>query len=134
MPGNIEDKIAPWTDVINIYTKSHQKFHPVEFIPLVFMRGHTFDNSIVIADEMQNSTPEQMKTLLSRIGYNTKLIVNGDPFQTDIQGLNGLTDITDKMSSYGESEYYDTIELTMDDIKRSAFAKFIYTLYEQNNS
>lgn len=133
LPGNIEDKTAPWTDVINIYTKSHHKSHSVEFIPLVFMRGHTFDNCIVIADEMQNSTPEQMKTLLSRIGYNSKVIVNGDPFQSDIPGVNGLTDITEKMNSFGESEYYDTIELTIDDIKRSEFAKFIYSLYEQND-
>jgi phosphate starvation-inducible PhoH-like protein len=126
LPGNIEDKTAPWTDVINIYTQSH----PVHFIPLVFMRGHTFDNSIVIADEMQNSTPEQMKTLLTRIGYNTKLIINGDPFQSDIQDANGLIDITHRVEEYGESEYFDLIELTYSDIKRSEFAKFIHTLYE----
>jgi phosphate starvation-inducible protein PhoH and related proteins len=128
LPGNIDDKIAPWTDVIDNYTKSS----PVEFIPLVFMRGHTFDNSIVIADEMQNSTPEQMKTLLSRIGYNTKLILNGDPYQSDIRDENGLHDITERMTKYGDCEYYDFIELTKEDIKRSEFVKFIYTLYEND--
>ena len=96
------------------------------------MRGHTWDNSIILADEMQNSTPEQMKTLLTRVGRNTKLIINGDNSQSDIGIPNGLSDLRSRLTTT-EDEYFDVIQLTSDDIKRSPFVKFIHELYEDEN-
>ena len=127
LPGTLEEKSAPWTDVIHAYA-----YRPFTFIPLTFMRGHTWDNSIILADEMQNSTPEQMKTLLTRVGRNTKLIINGDNSQSDIGIPNGLSDLRSRLTTT-EDEYFDVIQLTSDDIKRSPFVKFIHELYEDEN-
>ena len=62
------------------------------------MRGRTFHNSYVISDEMQNSSPHQMKTLLTRIGENSKLIILGDTSQSDLTFKNGLEDILNKLN------------------------------------
>lgn len=61
------------------------------------MRGRTFNNTVIIADEMQNSTPNQMKMLLTRIGENTKLIITGDLEQSDLGEENGLAFLTHKL-------------------------------------
>ena len=58
----------------------------IEIVPIAYMRGRTFKNSYIIADEMQNSTPIQMKTMVTRIGENSKMVINGDPNQTDLRG------------------------------------------------
>jgi hypothetical protein len=60
------------------------------------MRGRTFKNSYIIADEMQNSTPNQMKIITTRIGDNSKMIITGDLNQSDLQGKNGLEDLIQK--------------------------------------
>ena len=60
--------------------------------PLAYMRGRTFKNSIIIADEMQNATPSQMKMLLTRIGENSRMVVTGDLQQADRMNSNGLLD------------------------------------------
>jgi phosphate starvation-inducible protein PhoH len=74
--------------------------------PLAFMRGRTFSESFIFADEMQNSTPEQMLMLLTRIGNNSKIVISGDLAQTDIgggrSGPNGLQDFVYK---YKKSKY-----------------------------
>jgi len=128
LPGSMLEKTAPWTDVIQNYTPENN----FEFIPLTFIRGHTWDNSIIIADEMQNSTCEQMKTLLTRVGYNTKLIINGDSNQSDLDVTNnGLVDLKHRLADieYFSRVDFDLIQLTSEDIKRSPFVKFIYELY-----
>ena len=80
----------------------------IEICPLAYMRGRTFDNCIIIADEMQNSTETQMKMILTRIGFNSKLIINGDLAQSDNK-RNGLLDFVNK---------YDTSKSNnKDDIK-----------------
>lgn len=126
LPGTVEDKSAPWTDVIHSYA-SNRHF---QFVPLTFMRGHTWDNAVILADEMQNATPEQMKTLLTRVGFNTKLIINGDSSQSDLERANGLDDLRNRLADIVDDEYFDWIQLTTDDIKRSPFVKFIHELYE----
>ena len=84
----------------------------IEIAPLGFMQGRTFKNSIIIADEMQNSTPNQMFMLLTRIGDNSKMIITGDPMQT-INENNGLSDIVIKLNNNYNSE----IEMIKDNIK-----------------
>ena len=85
--------------------------------PLGYMRGRTFNNTVIIADEMQNSTPNQMKMLLTRLGENTKLIVTGDLEQSDLGEENGLSELIYKMSGM-ELQYIEHVEMNDEDIVR----------------
>ena len=71
----------------------------IEIAPLAFMRGRTFNDSFIILDEAQNTTPEQMKMFLTRLGFNSKMVVTGDATQTDLprgtSGLKGVQSILD---------------------------------------
>ena len=84
LPGSIDDKLGPWVlpmmDMLSEYFTSSEiermKMRgTLEIAPLSFMRGRTFDDSFIVADEMQNSTINQMKMILTRIGYNSKMVV-----------------------------------------------------------
>jgi len=107
LPGDLMSKMAPWTrpvfDVFRQYWNAKQieamiQEGTIEVAPLAYMRGRTFENSVIIADEMQNATPSQMKMLLTRIGNGSKFIVTGDLDQHD-RGYeqNGLKDFTERM-------------------------------------
>jgi len=107
LPGDINAKMEPWTrplmDVLHEYYSPKDVLkmledQTIEISPLAFMRGRTFKNAYIIADEMQNATPGQMKMLLTRIGENSKIVVTGDVEQADRTNLNnGLLDIADKL-------------------------------------
>jgi len=108
LPGTLEDKISPYllplldalTDLVGpTMAKKLLDDGRIEFAPLAFMRGRTFKYSYVILDEAQNTTPEQMKLFLTRIGEGTQMAVNGDPLQSDLRGLpeNGLELATRKL-------------------------------------
>ena len=108
LPGDLNEKMAPWTrpifDVFEeyFYAKEIQGFIAegvLEISPLAYMRGRTFKNSIIIADEMQNATPSQMKMLLTRIGEHSRMVVTGDLQQADRMKSNGLLDFTNKVES-----------------------------------
>ena len=94
LPGDLNSKMEPWTrpifDVIQEYygpkeIKTMIDESVIEISPLAFMRGRTFKNAFIIADEMQNATPNQMKMLLTRIGDESRMAVTGDIQQTDRQ-------------------------------------------------
>lgn len=107
LPGNIIEKMDPWTrpliDVLREYY--HQKTieqmlldQVIEVSPLAYMRGRTFKRAWIIADEMQNATPAQVKMLLTRIGQNSKIVVTGDIEQADrIGNQNGLHDLWQRL-------------------------------------
>lgn len=137
LPGEVADKIAPWREPFDRVLRLHYgdsqleaKYngaHPsIEFIPLEHIRGRTFDNAYVILDEAQNTTPLQMKTLLTRIGQNSKLVINGDVDQVDIKGKSGLTDALEKLPGL-ESVAFAMFEEA--DIVRSGLVKRILTRY-----
>ena len=122
LPGEVERKMEPWTkptiEIFEKYLTRGEMNARVSIEPLGFMRGRTFDNSYIIADEMQNSTVNQMKMLLTRIGENTKIIVTGDVEQSDL-GLedNGLYDLLHRIGD-DELEYSERVKMTNDDIVR----------------
>ena len=108
----------------------------IEIIPIGFMRGRTFENTYVIADEMQNSSPGQMKMILTRLGENSKIVVTGDTSQCDIKLLeNGLDNLLKNLEKYYENKYemygnnIGIIKMNDDDIKRSVFVKKIIEIY-----
>ncbi|WP_051331766.1 PhoH family protein [Methylocaldum szegediense] len=103
MPGTLIEKYAPYLGPFwHVFNKRLGKSHlenlmkpgreRIQALPLGFMRGETFENAIVILDEAQNTTPEQMKMFLTRLGRGARLIIDGDESQKDIQGPSGLTD------------------------------------------
>jgi phosphate starvation-inducible PhoH-like protein len=93
------------------------------------MRGRTFKRSFIIADEMQNSSPNQMLMMLTRIGTDSKLVITGDLKQSDLSGVNGLVDFVEKLSNQKDHSLIQMIELTNVDIQRSAVVAEILEIY-----
>jgi phosphate starvation-inducible PhoH-like protein len=140
LPGDLFRKMEPWTkplfDVLHDYystkdTQSMVENEVIEICPLAFMRGRTFKNAIIIADEMQNATPNQMKMLLTRIGDNSKIVVTGDIRQTDRKaGENGLLDFKELLNKFKNSEYVSGIEFTTKDIERHPAVEEVLRIYK----
>ena len=121
LPGEMERKMEPWIrpmmDVFENYLTRNQLEKHVCIEPLGFMRGRTFNDSFIIADEMQNSTPNQMKMLLTRLGDNSKMIVMGDLKQSDLGPKNGLADLVKRIKCL-ELEYIEHVIMDDEDILR----------------
>jgi phosphate starvation-inducible PhoH-like protein len=110
LPGNLVAKMEPWTrpllDVMREFYRPQDivtmiEDQVVEIAPLAFMRGRTFKNSWIIADEMQNATPAQAKMLMTRIGTNSKIVITGDVEQADrSNGDNGLMDLCTRLQNH----------------------------------
>lgn len=140
LPGNINKKMDPWTrPIFDIFSEYYSlteitrmmKDNIIEISPLAYMRGRTFKNSFIIADEMQNSSPNQMLMLTTRIGENTKMVVTGDLKQSDKSMYNGLSDFIEKFSTYQNKCSISLIQLTTDDVERSEIVKTILDIYSQ---
>jgi len=135
VPGFVEDKYAPYIDpVLSIFyerlgisqTKMFLKNHRIEAKPLELMRGVTFKDCTVILDEAQNTTKEQMKMFLTRIGDNCNVVVNGDIEQTDLRGVSGLEDAVKRF--YGVPDV-EIVEFDEDDIVRSGIVRAVIKAY-----
>jgi len=139
LPGNIEKKMDPWVRPIHdvfleFYTKKELNDlilnNKLEISPLGFMRGRTFKNSLVIADEMQNSTPNQMLMLLTRLGINSKIVVTGDLNQSDLGNKNGLKDLIEKMERKTYENFY-LVKLDETDVQRSNIVNEVLKIYKK---
>jgi len=132
LPGEMERKMEPWIrpmmDVFENYLTRNQLEKHVCIEPLGFMRGRTFNDSFIIADEMQNSTPNQMKMLLTRLGDNSKMIVMGDMKQSDLGPRNGLADLVKRTKGL-ELEYIEHVIMDDEDILRHPAVAEILKLY-----
>lgn len=130
LPGDIGKKIAPW---VLPFTEVMQKrmgksaFHSamrdgqIEIAPIAYMRGRTFDKALVFLDEAQNTTYSQIKMFLTRIGEGSKVIVNGDIRQTDLDGQSGLAMALTVIEAL-ELEV-PVVEFTNDDVVRSGICR-----------
>ena len=139
LPGTLVEKMAPWTrPIFDIFD---QFYHPkemeylvennkIEVAPLAYMRGRTFKNAIILADEMQNATQEQMKMLLTRIGDNSKLIVTGDLNQHD-KGYddNGLRDFLRRIRKI-RSNRISLVEFNHTEIERHPAVAEVLKIYK----
>ncbi len=138
LPGTLEEKMDPWIrPIMDIFGEYYNqadiqfmiKEKILEICPLAYMRGRTFKDSFIIADEMQNSTPNQMKMLLTRIGDDSKMVVTGDLNQHDRKyGENGLKDIYDKVKGK-QLKRIDSVVFQHVDIERSPIVRDILELY-----
>ncbi len=138
LPGDINQKMEPWTrpllDVLHEYYTPKDvaqmlEDQIIEISPLAFMRGRTFKNAWIVADEMQNATPGQMKMLLTRIGQGSSIVVTGDVEQADrAASNNGLMDIAKRLSltpTKGLSVCY----LGAKDVQRHPIIESVLELY-----
>ena len=144
LPGTLNDKIDPY--LRPLFDALHEMLDPesvpkllasgtIEVAPLAYMRGRTLNDSFIILDEAQNTTPEQMKMFLTRLGFNSRMVITGDITQIDLpNGTSGLrtaleilSDVDDMAVSY----------LTSDDVVRhSLVARIIdaYSKFEESKS
>jgi phosphate starvation-inducible PhoH-like protein len=142
LPGTLEEKMAPW--IRPIYDILYQFITPkevttlieekiIEIAPLGYMRGRTFKNCWIVADEMQNSTMSQMKMLLTRLGENSRLVITGDLEQYDRPNeLNGLEDFLNKFRGK-RSTSISSFEFQISDIQREDVVKEILEIYAGDN-
>jgi phosphate starvation-inducible protein PhoH len=117
LPGGYNNKIAPFmypiVEIMSQYIKSKDLITKlidngnISVVPLAYMRGCTFKNSFVVADECQNTTVSQMRMLLTRIGDNSKLVITGDVEQSDIGYKNGLMDAIDRLQDIKEIGFHN---------------------------
>ena len=139
LPGSLTAKMEPWTrplmDVLREYYRPQDildmiEDQTIEIAPLGFMRGRTFKNSWIIADEMQNATPAQCKMLMTRIGSGSKIVITGDTDQTDRQlADNGLADILTRLKK-GGVKGISLCEFESKDIQRHHLITHILRMYE----
>lgn len=125
LPGDMDEKMHPWSYP---FLENCALKNRVSVEPLGFMRGRTFRDTFIIADEMQNSTPSQMKMLLTRLGEHSKIIVMGDDDQSDLEGLNGLTELVERMRGL-DLQYMDHVTLGHEDVRRHDMVSEILSVY-----
>ena len=129
LPGDLLEKTVPWAlPVLSIIEERVGKGklecdlgYSVEIVPLQLMRGRTFDNAWILADECQNLTVEQAKMLVTRVGENSKLLVNGDIAQTDIDTQSGLSWMIDTIER--RNMPIPVVEFDIEDCQRSGICK-----------
>lgn len=137
LPGTLEEKMAPWTRPI--FDILHEYYHPkdvlammedgaIEISPLAFMRGRTFKNSYIIADEIQNATPNQTKMLLTRIGQGSSMVVTGDLAQADRSHDNGLLDFVSRIEGQN-LKHIDIVRFDKQDVERHEAVTEVLNLY-----
>lgn len=140
LPGDMEQKVNPYLrplyDVLyqllgRAQAERRLSGGDVEIIPLAFMRGLTLNNAVLILDEAQNTTPGQMKMLLTRLGQNSKMIINGDVSQTDLPPAVtcGLSDAMSRLRSLGDIALH---HFTAEDIVRHPLVGDILKAYERS--
>lgn len=135
LPGTLIEKMAPWVRPIMDVFKDFYTAEEIEamleegileFAPFAFMRGRTFKNAFIIADECQNSTIPQLRMLLTRIGEGSRMVVTGDLEQSDIGRDNGLSDF---LSRFYDSDRISTCFFEHKHIERDPVVSEILEIY-----
>lgn len=144
LPGDLQEKVNPYLrpiydalyDLLGFDTA--QKFVEkgiIEVAPLAYMRGRTLDNSFIILDEAQNTTPQQMKMFLTRIGFGSKAVITGDVTQVDLPSgqYSGLIEVQKILTGVEGISFIHFSE--MDVVRHPLVQKIVnaYTLYEEKN-
>ena len=149
LPGGIDDKMSPFVQpMVDVFVE-HFPFNDltrwrkeglIEIVPLPLIQGRTFKNAIIIADEMQNSTPDQMYMLITRLGEGSKLVITGDMNQSQSNkrsANNGLGDLLRRLKTDypdgGHTEVgVNVVNLQEQDIKRCDIVRVMTRLYRRN--
>jgi phosphate starvation-inducible PhoH-like protein len=142
LPGDLAEKVNPYLrplydalhDMVD-FDKAHRLVErgSIEVAPLAFMRGRTLNDSFVILDEAQNTTPEQMKMFLTRLGYGSKVVITGDVTQIDLPAgkPSGLKEASRILKG---TEGIKFVTFTERDVARHRLVQGIITAYERDES
>jgi phosphate starvation-inducible PhoH-like protein len=140
LPGTLNDKIDPY--LRPLFDALHEMLEPdavpklmasgtVEVAPLAYMRGRTLNDSFIILDEAQNTTPEQMKMFLTRLGFNSKMVVTGDVTQIDLPiGTSGLRKAIEVLDGLDDMHFST---LTSEDVVRHSLVAKIVDAYSRHD-
>lgn len=139
LPGDLQSKVDPYLRPLYdalfdmLGAETYQRYlerGDIEIAPLAYMRGRTLDDSFIILDEAQNTTPEQMKMFLTRLGFNSKMVVTGDATQIDLPGdkKSGLREV---LKILQDVEDVGICTLTQKDVVRHPLVQRIVAAYEQ---
>ena len=138
LPGDLNEKMAPWTrPIFDVFLEYYQQKDitrmleegVIEISPLAYMRGRTFKNAYIVADEMQNATVNQMKMLLTRLGEGSQMVVTGDLNQADRLEDNGLVDFCNLLESKSNLKHIDIVKFDHRDIERHHAVKEVLKIY-----
>ena len=138
LPGTLQEKMEPWTKpIMDVFAENYSvreienfvKEGVIETSPLAYMRGRTFKNAVIIADEMQNATPSQMKMLLTRLGVGSRMVVTGDLQQADRPSNNGLLEFLGLFNNFHNHRYVDLCHFTAEDVERHEAVKEVLAIY-----
>ncbi len=140
LPGTLNQKMEPWTrPIMDVF---EEYYHPreianmledgtIEISPLAYMRGRTFKNAYIVADEMQNATASQMKMLLTRIGEGSRMVVTGDLNQADRPKENGLLDFVNLFKEADGHKYLGMAHFDTTHIERHPVVKEVLAIYKE---
>lgn len=139
LPGDLQNKVDPYLrplydalyDMLGAETfQKYQERGSIEVAPLAYMRGRTLDDSFIILDEAQNTTSEQMKMFLTRLGFGSKIVITGDVTQIDLPGdkKSGLKDAVKVLEGVNDIAI---CQLTSADVVRHALVQDIINAYER---
>lgn len=142
LPGTLNQKMEPWTRPI--FDVFEEYYHPkeiqtmledgvIEISPLAYMRGRTFKHAFIIADEMQNATPSQMKMLLTRLGEGSRMAVTGDLNQADRPMENGLLQFCELYGLGGDYRMIAMARFESRDIERHPVVKEVLSIYKEQD-
>ena len=142
LPGDMRDKVDPYLrplydslyDLLD-YEKIQKKIEigDIEIAPLAFMRGRTLKNSFAILDEAQNATDTQIKMFLTRIGENSKIVINGDPSQIDLPNKN-LSGLNKSKKLLGHLKEISVVDFDhLDVVRHPLVSKIVKAYADQNN-
>jgi len=136
LPGDLNEKISPYMIPIFDFLSEYMEKSQIErmvvdgkiiTMPLAFLRGVTFKNSFVLLDEAQNTTPKQMRMFLTRIGEDCKIVMTGDPNQSDIRATNGLVDVITRLDGIPD---IGIVKFDQEDVVRHEIVKIIEKRYD----
>lgn len=139
LPGDLQQKVDPYLRPLYdalfdmLGAETFQRYHErgsIEVAPLAYMRGRTLDDSFIILDEAQNTTPEQMKMFLTRLGFNSKMVVTGDVTQIDLPDgkHSGLVEVIKILKNVDDVK---TVKFSEKDVVRHRLVQDIIKAYEK---
>lgn len=138
LPGTLQEKLQFWAmPMVDVlierlgkgafdYYLQHDR---IRIVPLAYLRGSSFDDCFIHCTEAQNTSPSQIKMILTRVGENTQIVLDGDPQQSDLKKVNGLDDAFARLRDMGE---VGAIEFTREDVVRSGFCQKVLERYESD--
>ena len=141
LPGDLKDKVDPYLrplyDALYEMLPSEQvdkklAAGEIEIAPLAFMRGRTLSNAFVILDEAQNTTPMQMKMFLTRLGENSRMVVNGDLSQVDLP-RGTISGLKDALATLKNIKGIGSVTFSAEDVVRHGLVAKIVCAYEKRN-